>query len=43
MSFYLQPAQDYFPFTYGESVEKGRMAIREELNRDMKNLQALKE
>jgi len=39
----LTPATQNFPFTHGEKVEVGRMAIREELNRDLKNLQAMKE
>ena len=37
-SFYQQPNRQVFPYDHGDKVELGRMAIREELNRDLKNL-----
>jgi hypothetical protein len=42
-NFYMSPKNNHFPFTHGENVELGRKQIREELQRDLRNLQMLKE
>lgn len=38
-----KPESVYFPFTHGDSVDAARIQIREELNQDLKNRQALLE